>query len=392
MRQLYRLIIVLALFFLFIPATVKAQDGDAVVYGVFFYSPTCSHCHEVIDNHWDGIQAEFGDQLRVIFINIQVAEGSQLMQATRQAMNIESNGVPMLIIGEHVLVGSYQIPDETPGIVREGLANGGIAIPSIPGMEDVFVNALGTDYVPVEATQSTILADPANIVAIVMLVGLVASLLLVLAAGLNRNWQTVLKGNLALTALLLIIVTGIGLTFSILPGSDNLLISALAIVMLLALLVVLGFILKEWSLEKLPDRAIPLLLLTGMIVAGYLSYVEVTATEAVCGIVGHCNVVQQSEYAQILGIPIGVIGILGYVTLFAIWLFGQNSQQSYLLFFVLVTGGVAFSTYLTFLEPFVIGATCVWCLISAVIMLALLWLVTPLVFDMQSEQTLDIAR
>ena len=34
--------------------------------------------------------------------------------------------------------------------------------------------------------------------------------------------------------------------------------------------------------------------------------------------------------------------------------------------------GMSFSIYLTFLEPFVIGATCMWCLSSAVIMLLLL--------------------
>jgi uncharacterized membrane protein len=34
--------------------------------------------------------------------------------------------------------------------------------------------------------------------------------------------------------------------------------------------------------------------------------------------------------------------------------------------------GVLFSIYLTFLEPFVIGATCLWCITSAVIMMLLL--------------------
>jgi uncharacterized membrane protein len=34
--------------------------------------------------------------------------------------------------------------------------------------------------------------------------------------------------------------------------------------------------------------------------------------------------------------------------------------------------GTLFSVYLTFLEPFVIGATCAWCLTSAVLMAALL--------------------
>jgi len=37
-------------------------------------------------------------------------------------------------------------------------------------------------------------------------------------------------------------------------------------------------------------------------------------------------------------------------------------------------GGVAFSIYLTFLEPFVIGATCIWCLSSAIIVTALFWI------------------
>ena len=37
--------------------------------------------------------------------------------------------------------------------------------------------------------------------------------------------------------------------------------------------------------------------------------------------------------------------------------------------------GTAFSAYLTFLEPFVIGASCGWCLTSAVLMLMLLWVI-----------------
>jgi len=39
--------------------------------------------------------------------------------------------------------------------------------------------------------------------------------------------------------------------------------------------------------------------------------------------------------------------------------------------------GIAFSIYLTFLEPFVIGATCAWCLTSAIVMTALFWLAAP---------------
>jgi uncharacterized membrane protein len=39
--------------------------------------------------------------------------------------------------------------------------------------------------------------------------------------------------------------------------------------------------------------------------------------------------------------------------------------------------GTLFSVYLTFLEPFVIGATCAWCLTSAVLITLLLLVLTP---------------
>ena len=45
---------------------------------------------------------------------------------------------------------------------------------------------------------------------------------------------------------------------------------------------------------------------------------------------------------------------------------------------VMALAGTAFSAYLTFLEPFVIGATCVWCITSAVVVGLLLLTSTAL--------------
>ncbi|MBS3753330.1 MAG: hypothetical protein KGY46_08075 [Anaerolineales bacterium] len=48
----------------------------------------------------------------------------------------------------------------------------------------------------------------------------------------------------------------------------------------------------------------------------------------------------------------------------------------------MLTGfGTFFSMYLTFLEPFVIGATCAWCLTSFLIITAQLWISTALIND-----------
>jgi uncharacterized membrane protein len=115
-------------------------------------------------------------------------------------------------------------------------------------------------------------------------------------------------------------------------------------------------------------------------VAGYLAYVETTQVEAVCGPVGDCNTVQQSEYARLFGIlPIGVMGLAGYVGILAAWLVVRFvktnlADMASLALFGMTAIGTLFSIYLTFLEPFVIGATCAWCLTSAILMTTLMLL------------------
>ncbi len=115
----------------------------------------------------------------------------------------------------------------------------------------------------------------------------------------------------------------------------------------------------------------------------YLACVEIGETQAVCGAVGDCNTVQQSEYASLFGLlPVGVLGVFEYSMILAAWLVSRrttgwvgDAAQAVLL--ALALAGTGFSIYLTFLEPFVIGATCAWCLMSAMLMLLILCLVAP---------------
>ncbi len=127
---------------------------------------------------------------------------------------------------------------------------------------------------------------------------------------------------------------------------------------------------------------IPVLCVVGSGVAGYLAYVEVVQVAAVCGPVGDCNTVQQSEYARLFGIlPAGVMGLAGYVAIFLAWLVARFAKDKIadfaaLSLFAMAVSGTLFSIYLTFLEPFVIGATCAWCLTSAVLITVLMLLVS----------------
>jgi len=137
--------------------------------------------------------------------------------------------------------------------------------------------------------------------------------------------------------------------------------------------------------------AIPLLCVLGLGVAGYLSFIELSHTQAVCGPVGNCNSVQTSKYATLWGIlPVGIFGIAGYLVIALAFLVQSLSSaplKSYarLAMWAFALLGVLFSIYLTFLEPFVIGATCAWCISSAILITLLLWVTTDPAIQASAE-------
>jgi uncharacterized membrane protein len=93
-----------------------------------------------------------------------------------------------------------------------------------------------------------------------------------------------------------------------------------------------------------------------------------------CGPGGGCERVQASRFSEFLGVPVAVIGLAGYLVLFAValWgLHGRDDDPAPTRLLVLLSGaGVVFSLYLTYLELFVIHAICRWCVGSAVIITA----------------------
>lgn len=128
----------------------------------------------------------------------------------------------------------------------------------------------------------------------------------------------------------------------------------------------------------------PVFVAAGLVVAGYLTYVEATAHLVECGVaIPGCVSVQTSSFAKLFGFfPIALLGVIGYIVILVTWFlqkFVRRAKQD--LFRLILWGvcmfGVLFSTYLTYLEAFVIHATCSWCILSAVLMILLLWVSTP---------------
>jgi uncharacterized membrane protein len=117
---------------------------------------------------------------------------------------------------------------------------------------------------------------------------------------------------------------------------------------------------------------IALLSLAGLFVAGYLYLYKLGMIGTlVCG-TGGCETVQLSPYSRFLGVPVSLIGVLGYALLLVLALlalqprFAGPAWPARLLTW-LAGAAVLFSLYLTGLEFFVIHAICRYCVVSAVL-------------------------
>lgn len=120
------------------------------------------------------------------------------------------------------------------------------------------------------------------------------------------------------------------------------------------------------------------LCVAGLVVAGYMSWAELTGNETACADTGNidCAAVQNSAYGTTLGIPVAVMGFLGYVAMMASVVledqvkFFANYGRTLLVGMALF--GFVFQTYLFVIEITVLDAICQWCVISHVIVGALL--------------------
>jgi uncharacterized membrane protein len=332
-------------------AAAHAQAGLPVVRAVLFYSPACGHCHLVITETLPPLVEKHGPQLEVIGIDVTQPDGQALFGAALHKFGLEQAGVPFLVIDDTFLIGSVDIPEKFPGLVEGYLGQGGVDWPQIQGLPEVIasLSQVKTGTAAASTPPSTALDPPSPPVA-----GSPSSLPAMETSDWRRN-------------------------FSRDPAGNSL--SVLTLAFMLGSVVWTIFRFRRRSaapVKKGRKWVIPILCLVGFCVAAYLAYVEAAQIPAVCGPVGDCNTVQQSEYARVLGVlPIGMLGLIGYAAIFTAWLIarsaaGRRSQFAELALFAMAVFGTAFSVYLTFLEPFVIGATCAWCLTSALIMTALM--------------------
>ncbi len=365
-----------------------ASAQSPTVRAVLFFSPTCGHCEYVINElllpvwfpqyggeaevTYDeslGEEAAFllatNGTLEVLLVNVKVSVGRDMHLAVGEALGIPEarlGSVPRLVVGDRYLIGSGDIPDEFPGIIEEGLASGGIDWPAIPGIEEALASIPGASTttttgpgITTTSAASTTTGPGTTTAAVPGTTTTSGGT--VLPVGGDSMWERFARDETANSVALVVL----GL-------------------MLLSVVGAGWFARRRGGVTGGLGLAVPLLALLGLGVAVYLAFVEASGAETVCGPVGNCNAVQQSEWARLFGvIPVGVIGVVGYAVVLAAWglaRFGpaRLADGARVALLAGSAAGVGFSIYLTFLEPFVIGATCMWCLGSAGIITLLLWL------------------
>ena len=321
------------------PVNIKAAstpEQQPVVHAILFWANGCTFCEQTLTTILPPIQDKYQSQLSIRLIELASTSDVDNLYAFGATLGLSKDqiGVPFLLIDRTALVGGDQIKAMLPGLVEKYMTAGGVQYPDFPLVTESLPT--GTDFATSEfylhpsialaAASTNTGISLAWVVMVFMLAVLIATIILILRA---------VNGK---------------------PLAD----------------------LRGWA-----DLIIPTLALIGLGVSIYLTYVELTHARALCGPVGDCNAVQSSPYAKLFGVlPIGIAGAIGYVAIFAAWLWRRLRTDS----IAKIAGpamcgmalfGTLFSIYLTYLELFVIHAVCIWCLSSAVIITVLMLLSLP---------------
>jgi uncharacterized membrane protein len=230
-------------------------------------------------------------------------------------------------------------------------------------------------------------APQSNTLAVLVLIALIITWFTSLVLSLRDAPISMAKGWFA-KLLPIFTVLGIPATLDLLQTQGTTFIFAFLVLVVFVLNIVISILqitgkLSHPFVENWYRWSIPISVVGGLAVAGYLTFVESMGAPVICGPSGGCSEVQNSRYATLFGfLPVGVLGLIGYVTILIAWIAWQYGPEitkkwAALSLWGMCIFGVLFSIYLTFLEPFVIGATCMWCISSAVLMIILLLTSTP---------------
>jgi uncharacterized membrane protein len=127
----------------------------------------------------------------------------------------------------------------------------------------------------------------------------------------------------------------------------------------------------------------------GMGVSGYLTYAHLMNASTVCLEGFECDAILSSPYAQLWGIPLSLFGFAMFAVLAALGVMqwrrlGSRQDLIALAAYTVALASVLFSLYLYYLEIFELKAFCTWCVVSSIVVVALMVLTSLNLFRVGS--------
>jgi uncharacterized membrane protein len=116
--------------------------------------------------------------------------------------------------------------------------------------------------------------------------------------------------------------------------------------------------------------AIALFAVAGVAVSSVSLYEHfATSTSSFCNFSDtfNCDLVNRSQYSTVLGVPVALIGIVGYLVLTTLATVYRNLLQTPALLLIASVIGLGFALYLAYVEKFLLGVWCFLCLTSLVL-------------------------
>lgn len=150
------------------------------------------------------------------------------------------------------------------------------------------------------------------------------------------------------------------------------------------------------STEMIINIVLSILGALGFLLAGYIHYKKTRKTPLICPLRSNCNKVIESQYSEILGIPVEILGMAYYAFVIAshvgiLLVPGVVDPFVMAVGILLSFGAFCFSVYLICVQAFLIKEWCTWCITSATISL-LIFILTLLFVPQEVRDFLLVSK
>src|SRR5690606_34323148 len=117
------------------PTQPSAENVKVEAY--YFYSTTCSHCMDILQNIVQPLEAKYPGLLGIRLVELGESVNYEALMKAESAFGIQAGerGLPVVLIGDQMLNGEQQTREKFVGLIEAGLAGDGIKLPEIPGVD-----------------------------------------------------------------------------------------------------------------------------------------------------------------------------------------------------------------------------------------------------------------